>query len=151
MSRPALYIHQAALDDLDVVKRLFDANKTALGFVLRPSLIESIQRAELLVAYRDADFVGTVHYHHRRDGQTTLYHIAVNTTSRAAGVGRALVVALQQECILRGMHSIVLKCPQELPANQFYARVGFSHIRTDEGKYRRLNVWHMSISPHPSP
>lgn len=147
MSRPALRIHQATLDDLDAVKRLFDANKTALGFVLRPSLIESIQRAELLVAYRDADFVGTVHYHHRRDGQTTLYHIAVDTTSRVAGVGRALIVALQQECILRGMHSIVLKCPQELPANQFYARVGFSRIRTDEGKHRPLNVWHMPISP----
>lgn len=148
MSHPTLNIRQATPDDLDAVKHLFDANKTALGFVLRPSLIESIQRAELIVAYRESDFVGVVHYHHRRDGQTTLYHIVVDTTCRATGVGRALILALQQECILRGMHSIVLKCPQELPANQFYARVGFSYIRTDVGKHRPLSVWHMPMNSH---
>lgn len=146
MCYSTLSIRQATPDDLDRVKRLFDANKTALGFVLRPSLIKSIQRAEIIVAYRRSDFVGAVHYHHRRDGQTTLYHIAIDTMSRTTGIGRALVVALQQECISRGMHSILLKCPQELPANQFYARVGFSHIRTDVGKHRPLSVWHMSMN-----
>ena len=133
-------VRHARLDDLDAIKALFDAERLALGFVLRPSLAQSIQREEMLVAYNGA-LIGAVHYHHRRDGQTTLYHIAVASSYRRAGLGAALIEALRHECQARQARFILLKCPQDLPSNQFYAAQGFQLQAQEEGKRRPLNVW----------
>jgi len=140
-------VRMAAEADLDGIKRLFDAHRNELGFVLRPSLVKSIQSHEMLVAVQGAVVLGAVHYHHRRDGQTTLYHIAVFSDFRRRKVGLGLVRALQAECQQRRARFILLKCPSELNANRFYEKAGF-HLREKEsGKHRALNIWIMQTPP----
>lgn len=144
---PTWRVRPAQNADLDAIKRLFDAHRTELGFVLRPALARSILSRELLVATDEMTVFGAVHYHHRRDRQTTLYHIAVDDGSRRERVGTALIKALCADCIACKSRRILLKCPTGLPANNFYRAVGFQHQRTEAGKHRKLNVWIMELSP----
>lgn len=143
-------IEQAHMGDLESIKKLCDAHRTELGFVLRPSLEAAIKAKMVLIA-RDTSnagnsCVGFVDYHHRRDKQTTLYHLAVVEDARMSGVGQALVLALCEEARKHGKTLIRLKCPEPLPANLFYARVGFVKVLTEPGKSRPLCVWEMSIT-----
>jgi N-acetylglutamate synthase-like GNAT family acetyltransferase len=142
-------IEHAHIDDLDAIKKLCDAHRVELGFVMRPSLISAVKAKEVLIAYNTSSKVrvclGFVHYHHRRDLQTTLYHLAVNSEARMNGVGRGLVEALREEARDRQKNVIRLKCPETLPANFFYAKVGFVKVSTEPGKSRPLCVWEMSI------
>lgn len=143
-------IEQARMGDLGNIKKLCDAHRTELGFVMRPSLETAIKSKTVLIA-RDTSSagkscVGFVDYHHRRDKQTTLYHLAVVEGARMSGVGHALVLALCDEARKHGKTLIRLKCPEPLPANLFYAKIGFVKVRTEPGKSRPLCVWEMSIT-----
>lgn len=142
-----MIVQYARLDDLDAIKRLCDDHRLELGFVMRPTLEAAIQAQEVMVARETVSglCIGLVHYHHRRDAQTTLYHLVVVQNSRWHGVGRALVFALRDEARSRGKSLIRLKCPESLPANQFYAKVGFAKAATEPGKLRSLNLWEMGI------
>lgn len=133
-------LRKATLSDLDAIKRLYSQNSRELGFVLRPSLIKSIDLQEIILA-EDINLVGAVHYHHRRDKQTTLYHIAVASEQRRQRVGWHLINALLADCRQLQMQKILLKCPEELAANVFYEAVGFKLSGVETGKRRRLNVW----------
>lgn len=182
----AFTVRGACTDDVDAVKRLADAHRRELGFVVRASLIEACRRGELLVAVTQgtnarpritapsisgaaapamptmleavaparSDFVpaavhdaliGFVQAYFRRDGQATLHTIAVDGAFRRHGVGRALVAALIDASRRRGMVSILLRCPIDLAANTFYASIGFSQERIEQGKRRQLAVWTCSL------
>ncbi|MBI5668050.1 MAG: GNAT family N-acetyltransferase [Chloroflexi bacterium] len=137
-------VRKATIEDLEAIKRLSDQHRAELGFVLKPALEKAILDGEVFVAVAP-QIVGFVHYHHRRDSQTTLYHIVVNMEERRQGIGRALLSRLKVEATERGQSSILLKCPTELPANKFYEQCGYSHIDVEPGKHRRLNVWQISL------
>lgn len=141
----SLTVRKPTQDDLQPIKQLFDRHKAELGFVLRPSLIKAIDMGEMFVASANSQLVGVVHYHHRRDHQTTLYHIAVESSARGNGIGCELVHALRAECISRGMDTISLKCPLELSANGFYEHIGFHRVLTETGKRRPLQIWRMFL------
>jgi len=134
-------VRKACAEDLDAVKALADANKSALGFVLRPALAAGIQRGWLLVAEQVGQVIGFVHYRHRQDAQTTLYEICVGEAQRGNSVGRALVQALAAESEALGKLCIRLKAPADLPANEFYRQMGFTLVSVEQGKRRQLNVW----------
>src|SRR5690606_29258311 len=146
MPDPSWYIRKCTQNDLDGVKRLFDHHRTELGFVLRPSLSKSIVDGELLVAVDKEEVLGAVHHHHRRDGQTTLYHIAVDPKHRQQRIGANLIKALYTDCREHNSRSILLKCPSDLPANIFYQHTGFRCERTDTGKHRPLNIWILDVT-----
>jgi len=89
----------------------------------------------------EAPVVGFVQVHRRRDGQTTLHLIAVDPARRGEAIGTALLDAAFADSRARGMRGILLRCPQELPANRFYEQQGF-HLRgVEPGKRRPLCVW----------
>lgn len=135
-------IQKASHEDIPAIKALADMHKGEIGFVTRPALIESVERGEILIAADTSiEVVGFVHYRHRRDTQTTLYHIVVHQAYQRKGVGRNLVAALRHEADAKGKSVIVLKCPSELPANAFYQSCGFEHRGVEPGKNRPLNVW----------
>lgn len=138
-------IRPATPADLDAIKRLADAHRHELGFVLLPSLREQIERGQVLVAMDGDELVGFVDFHQRRDGQITLYHIAVEPDARARGVGSALVNALRQVARQAGCTQIALKCPVDLQANQFYQEYGFQLVETLTGRKRALNKWLLGI------
>lgn len=141
MDQSSYTIRKAMQSDLNEIKVLADAHKYELGFALRPALAESIARDEIFVAADDAGLIGFVDYHHRKDEQTTLYHLVVAPEWRQRGVGRKLVEVLQTEATKLGKEYILLKCPADLPANAFYRELGFKLIACENGRRRKLNSW----------
>lgn len=142
----SLTVRLASPSDLPHVKRLADAHRHELGFVLLPSLREQIERGQLLVALDEDELVGFVDYHRRRDGQITLYHIVVAPKSRRQGAGRALLATLEGVAHAANCRQILLKCPVDLPANEFYRHYGFHLEDTLNGRKRPLNVWLLLMS-----
>ena len=49
-------VRPATLSDLDWVKRMADRHRREVGFVLRPALVEAIERGELLVGIGASGF-----------------------------------------------------------------------------------------------
>lgn len=134
-------IRKGRIEDVDAIKAIADANRRELGFIMRPTLTKSVQNQSVLVATDDSRVLGFVEYHHRRDDQTTIYHIVVEQTHRGIGLGRQLFIALVRESIRMDKKHIQLKCPAELDANEFYRKVNCQLSYTEKGKERYLNVW----------
>ena len=141
-------VRKATELDLDPIKTVADAHRRELGFVRRPALLEAIKHEEVFVAQQGRQVVGFVYYHHRRDGQTTLYDVAILPACRSVGIGRALIDAVVAETGALGKEALVLRCPVDLPANGFYARLGFERWKEEPGKRRGLVVWRLLIPPH---
>lgn len=142
---------KAKLSDLDPIKALADLHRNELGFVLRPALEKSIIENEIIIAEARKVLIGFAHYRHRRDQQTTLYHIVVHADFRGHGVGKRLIKALHKEASERGKKHILAKCPVSLEANKFYSRADFNLDRTEDGKSRPLNVWMLSTTTNGDP
>lgn len=130
-------VRPATPDDISAVKRIADGNKTALGFVMRPALVEAQARGELLVAEEGGAVVGFVNYRtltRVRPGWRTVYEICVCRDARGKGHGAALLDAVPRP--------VRLKCPVDLPSNEFYRRYGLLNVWTeDRDSKRSLNVW----------
>jgi N-acetylglutamate synthase-like GNAT family acetyltransferase len=131
--------------DIEAIKALADANRGALGFVVRASLKEQLHQGEILVAEHQGEIMGFVSFHHRRDGWTTIRELCVAESYRKRGTGRALVQEVEKSVCQANQKGIRLKCPLDLPANGFYARLGFTRVAVVEGKRRPLAVWEKPV------
>jgi len=140
-----LTITKAKPADIDDIKQIADSHRKELGFVRRPSLLEAINRSEVFVAKQNGLVLGFVEYRHRKDEQTTLYNIAVISRFHRQNIGRRLVEVLVTEARNRGKQYILLKCPEELPANKFYETLNFQFYGVEPGKRRKLNIWRWSL------
>ncbi len=140
-----IVIRKATIKDLPAIKGLADMYRHELGFVLQPALARSIERGEIFVAENGTRTLGFVEYHHRRDGQTTLYHIAVHPDYRNQGIGRKLMECVHIEAQSRGQRCVRLKCPTDLSANHFYSKIGFQCEDELPSKRRHLRVWVSTI------
>ncbi len=142
----------AMLADLASVKSIADAERRQLGFVPRGSLVRAIERNELLVACdtKQSAVLGFCHLYRRRDGITTIYHVAVASDARGQGIGRALLSRVIDDAANRGMSGVRLKCPADLPANRFYAHLGFGLCGQVLGASRLINLWQHLIVESPS-
>jgi N-acetylglutamate synthase-like GNAT family acetyltransferase len=138
---PSMQVRWAQEKDVEAVKRLTDENRGAFGFVVRASLEERVRKGGLLVAEQQRALVGFVSFHHRRDGWTTIHELCTRAENRKRGVGRALVQQVEQEALHKRQNGVRLKCPLDLPANGFYARLGFTRVGIEEGKRRPLAIW----------
>jgi Acetyltransferases len=131
-------------------KRIADSHRPEVGFHTRQAFHDSAKRGELLVALEKDDVVGFVRFRHREDRRTTLYEIATAPSHRRSGIGKALIEALVRQCQTAGSPKILLKCPVDLDANNFYKRIGFRRhgSRSILGKDRRLFVWVLPVLLH---
>jgi ribosomal protein S18 acetylase RimI-like enzyme len=145
MSR-TLTIRPASADDLPAVKALVDGCRRELGFVPLPALRRALDRGWLNVAECGGAVVGMVEWWARRDGVTVLHTIAVAPSARGLGIGRRLLASLVGRARAAGAGSIRLKCPEELPANEFYRRAGFALTGREPGKQRALNCWTLVLA-----
>lgn len=131
--KEVIIIVDAIADDIDVIKKLADSHKKELGFILRPALLESIQKNEVLVAKIDDQIIGFMHWHKRKDGWSTRYHLCVQKDSRGKGIGKMLVDKVPKPN--KG------RCPIDNESNKFFRKIGAKFRGTESGKKRRLNVW----------
>ena len=131
----------ATVQHLDAIKEIADSEKSALGFVHRGSLARAVVRSELFVALHEEFTLGFCEIYRRRDGITTVYHLAVRPHWRRRGIGSAIIDFICRDATCRNMTEIRLKCPTELQANRFYADSGFTIVGTEPGSRRSLNVF----------
>lgn len=123
-------------------KSIADSLRNQLGFINVNALSDSARRQELLVARNHDDYViGFARFHHRRDRVTRLYEIGV--IERNEGVGAVLIRALESYASKAGCLEVRLKCPIDLPANDFYRAMGYKSLGgvSVTGRTRRLIQW----------
>jgi ribosomal protein S18 acetylase RimI-like enzyme len=139
-------VRDAIEGDVFPCKAIADRNRDQLGFLVSAAFTDSIRRRQLLVAHREEHVIGFVRFnHHVRGTETALYDICVDASARRQGVGRMLVQMLIVSCRKRERIAIMLRCPEPLPANDFYAHLGFQRIAVEPGRRRRLVVWRLPL------
>ena len=141
--------------ELKAVKKLADGHRHELGFVKLAALEKAVQERRLLVAVislphasrSSSRIVGFVHFRCCKDGHATIYEIAVAPEWRGKGAGRKLIEAVAELAKANGCKCIRLKCPVDLPANGFYARLGFVRIGVEnpDGNRRPLAIWELDL------
>jgi ribosomal protein S18 acetylase RimI-like enzyme len=128
--------------DLSKIKELADRNKRELGFVLRPAVQQAIDEGRILISRSASGSVtGFVHFRDRRDTRTKIYELCVGEKYRRLKVGTQIIEHLASVAKTRGQTALELLCPQDLEANAFYPRVGFSRMGDKQGRRRLLNIW----------
>jgi GNAT superfamily N-acetyltransferase len=107
------------------------------------TLNESNERGELLIIER-----GMCHFHVRRDGQLTIREIIVQKDHQGRGVGRLLLNLLKRKARAAGATSLFARCPVDLPANGWYAAMGFALEGVEATRSgRELNLWRLTLRP----
>jgi phosphinothricin acetyltransferase len=144
--RQASIIRKASADDLQPISDLAKQSCRELGFVPNSEITGAIRRGNIIVAELFGKVVGFQEYRHliNRE-QTTLYHKAVSSKYRRYGIGSKLVDFVVSEATSFGKKLIVVKCVSGLGANDFHLKYGFKLARTEEGKRRPINVYHLGL------
>jgi ribosomal protein S18 acetylase RimI-like enzyme len=139
-------VRGAEQGDIRVCKTIADSHREALGFLVAAAFTDAMRRGQLFVAEQAGHVVGFVRFNHRVRGQeTALYDICVDASAQHRGVGRLLVQELSESCRLHGRLTIALRCPESLPANGFYAHLGFQRIAIEPGRRRPLVLWRLTL------
>ena len=126
-------IQVADIEDVDKIKYIADKNGKQLGFVVKNTIIQGIERKELLVAKQDNIVLGFINYHKKQDNITTIYELAVDFRYRHKGIAKALINKISKP--------IELKCPINNESNEFYKKIGFILKEVIQGKKQNLNLW----------
>lgn len=129
-------IRYAVESDVSSIKRIANAYKQELGYVMYPALREAITRRELYVAEYDQRIVGFIHWHRRKDGWATVYEIAVHRECLGQHIGAGLLASIPKP--------IRLKCPVDNQANGFYSHLGMLLTKIEPGRKRALNNWEIT-------
>ncbi|HID56635.1 TPA: GNAT family N-acetyltransferase [Candidatus Poribacteria bacterium] len=137
-------VRDANLDDQSEIKRIIDGYKDVFGFIPAAAIKKGIESGEVIVAEGNS-VVGFTRYHLRRDGLLVIYEIAVKPDGIGKGIGRSMVEEIERRSVNLGALAIRLKCPVDLDANGFYARMGFRRIGIERGKKRALAIWEKPI------
>lgn len=121
-------VKTATAADLDWLDKLFNSDTKSLGWSPRVQIMEAIKKGEIVHIDKSA----ACKYHKRKDGWVTIYTII----SKQKGLGGKLF-----EHILSLGLPVRLKCPVDLPSNQWYEKRGGTLAKVEPGKKRNLNVW----------
>jgi N-acetylglutamate synthase-like GNAT family acetyltransferase len=118
---------------------VFQSHRDELGFVSTAQCREK----DLYTVEECGDVVGAAIANHCvRKPQTTLYDIAVLPAYRDSGHGESLIAQITRDS---PHDQLIAKCPTDLPSNGWYDATGWTHIDTEPGKNRALNVWQYPI------
>lgn len=102
------------------------------------TLNESAERGELILV--DG---GLCHWHLRRDGQLTIREILVLPDRQRQGIGSTILERLKA---VPGAIDIFAKCPGDLSANSWYARMGFQCEGIETTKSGRvMSLWRLPL------
>lgn len=103
------------------------------------SLYDSARKDELILLDD-----GMCRFHIRRDGQLTIHEIIV--TRPGCGIGTRILALVRGIGRSKNCHSILAKCPADMPANQWYKAKGFAMYASEiTPSGRKLNVWRLPI------
>jgi GNAT superfamily N-acetyltransferase len=125
-------IDYATMEDIPLIKKAANKHTEELGFIGGWDFKGVIEKQHMLV---DRDSGSFCHFHVRKDGMTVIYEILTTPAARGTGLGRQMVNKL--------VRPVRAKCPEGLPSNGFYQKLGFELVKVEEGKKRKLNVWEL--------
>jgi len=134
-------VRKARATELDKIVALVRNERDVFGFVPRAAFEVALKRSEIIVATSGRNIIGVMRYHNRKDRVAVVHELLVNKEHRSRGIGSLLISTLSEKCFRSGQTLFRLKCPVELPANGFYARLGFSRVGIREGRRRPLAIW----------
>ncbi len=126
-------IEGATKSDFDWITKLFKKNEGILGSAdLTIWRHKNSNAKSRFIVIRPHAFA---HFNLKRNGEKTLYEIAVDTNMKRMGIGRALVDFIGAPMLLK-------TDADNIASNAFYASLGFFLLGekfTKSGK--RVNVW----------
>jgi GNAT superfamily N-acetyltransferase len=131
------HIRKATADDVPRILEIARQYRDELGYLHPVGLRQHISAGTVHVAEWYGNIYGFVDYHTRRDGWSTIYHIATDKAVTEQGIGRYLLYSVP--CPFR------LKVTQDNPANTFYQNAGMQLIDTETGRKRPLNVYQLRV------
>ena len=137
----------AGIEDVPQCKEIANRHRGEIGFLPSAVFLDAAKNGRLLILKNAENRVlGFLRFNHRvRGNESALYDVCVESNSQRQGLGRLLVLEFIEKCRVVGRTSIVLRCPENLPANVFYLQLGFVQSEIYDGKRRRLIVWRMSL------
>lgn len=135
---PLTPIKQPSFEErADIAQAVMGKLTAELGFVPRVQFVRAAKKGNLIVI----DTVAFAHFNVCRNDQVTLYEIGVLPEFQGQGYGRRIVEQIRIIGLLRKKKFMVAKCPENLPANKFYAAQGFELTHVQPGTKRSLNYW----------
>lgn len=141
MTDPAISINPAATpEDLDAVRRLFQAYAASLDFSLcfqgfdeelagLPGKYAPSEKGALLLAKRDGVAIGVVGLRNLGDGICEMKRLYIDPAGRGLNAGRKLTDAVLAEARKYGYGALRLDTfPSMVAANRIYDALGFRDI-----------------------
>jgi GNAT superfamily N-acetyltransferase len=137
----------ATVSDVPLAMKLVRQAKDVFPFLPGVIYEKAAADGELIICRNGVGPVGVLHFHHRRDGITTVHELVVSPHARGRGIGRLLMGTLEQAAQARGQKRLRLKCPVDQPANGFYSRFGFDRTGMEASRTRHVAIWERKIAP----
>jgi ribosomal protein S18 acetylase RimI-like enzyme len=145
-------IREASQEDASAIRALSEASQDELGSISqhRLWLTHQIDRGDIFVAETsEGELGGFVVFDHNpmeEHEYTTVHYLCIHSTYRGHGIGKRLMEAVAVDARLFGNRRITLKCPTQLPANNFYQSIGYTLERREtDQEGGSLNSWTLSL------
>jgi ribosomal protein S18 acetylase RimI-like enzyme/predicted nucleic acid-binding protein len=131
---------------VETVQAWADENKNALGFLPAQVYLDAAREGKLWVAVSGdkATYCGHIliggRFPHIR-----IYQVSVVARFRNRGIGRSLIDAVISMAENKGFRSVSAKVADDLEANSFWEKIGFSTVRRQRGGESKNRILHVRI------
>jgi N-acetylglutamate synthase-like GNAT family acetyltransferase len=130
------------IDKVKEAKQIASQYLKELGFVNQSALEESNKKGYLeVVGDHKSGIAGFTHFHHKQNGETMIYSLAVLPEHLKKGWGCLLFYRVVCSAIEHGSTKVVARCIDGLPSNKFYEHLGFKLVAVERGKKQLFNKW----------
>ena len=144
-------ISNARPDDSTYIAHLMRGNYNALSFVPQPSIERNAEAGNILLArVNNAEAGYLYHSPIGARGRVHVHQACIEFDIRGQEYGARLVRRLELKCRQARIQHIGLRCADDLPANDFWRRMGFAHVGQIAGgksRGRMLNCWLKPLQP----
>jgi GNAT superfamily N-acetyltransferase len=132
---------------IDKVKVLSDKNVKTLGMLPYQAFDEAVKKRNIIVAKIDNEVAGYILFRKVISrNQIVIVHFCIDSKYRNNGIGRSLFSTLLENS--DGFSSIQLKCRRDYEAGKFWPKLGFTLIKTVQGRKKtgsELNIWYYKL------
>lgn len=126
--------------NVEEIEALMSQSTLELGFIPREGIKRHLNKERCLVAYVGTRVQAYCLFTYSHDStRLTINQVTVSDEQRLRGIGKALVLAAQ---CMNPVALPVCRVRDDLPANEFWAKIGWERVRSTKGKRHPLNHYH---------
>lgn len=135
------------MNELDFIVALMKENYEAVGFLTVGSVLDYLHnRSHILIPHK-----GYLLYENPKPYRVLrIAQACVDYDLRERGYGRQMVEQVIAHASTHYASEIILRCAEDLEANDFWRSMGFEHYRTyhpNNARKRAINGWRKIITP----